>query len=163
MLRSFFAYNHDRGHDAGHKAPYARCHGTYDGDADLSTPCDECPAGTYSDVALWIAVSAITLDSTSVIALAQATERNPPPVILDKRSAEPHSGRIERLAARGGGRGGGAGAPEARKRRLDGREADRPWGAEKHRLAPPRTSISIAGSRCVSPGRQPPAAAISCP
>ena len=38
-----------------------------------------------------------------------------------------------------------------------------PWGAEKHRLAPPRTSISIAGSRCVSPGRQPPAAAISCP
>ena len=38
-----------------------------------------------------------------------------------------------------------------------------PWGAEKHRLAPPRTSISIAGSRYVSPGRRLPAAASTCP
>ena len=37
------------------------------------------------------------------------------------------------------------------------------WGAEKRRLAPPRTSISIAGSRYVPPERRLQAAAISYP
>jgi hypothetical protein len=55
-----------------------------------------------------------------------------------KQSAEPHSSRIERHAARGGGRGGGDGGAEEERRRLDGEKQIGPWGAEKHRLAPPR-------------------------
>ena len=47
----------------------------------------------------------------------------------------------------------------------EGGEREQPigfWGAEKHRVAPPRTSISILGSRYVPPARQLSAAASSC-
>eukprot|EP01043_Picozoa_sp_COSAG02_P003995 COSAG02_NODE_101_length_36804_cov_125.342951_8_plen_212_part_00 len=59
-----------------------------------------------------------------------------------KQTVSPHSGRVERPAARGGVGEGGGGALEQQLRRWRGREADRLRGAEKHRLPTNRASTS---------------------
>ena len=77
----------------------------------------------------------------------------------------PHSSRIERTPARGGDGGGGGGGGGASRHHDGGDEREQQiglWGAKKHRVAPPRTSISILGSRYVPPARQLSAAASSC-
>ena len=128
-------------------------------------------------------ISCISILS-SVVAMSVTSKRRPPrpfsprpspplhlrtaatkqlPVWVSKKTVKTHSSRIERRAARGGGAEQRRASSRGWLRVTEREKQIGPWGAEKHRLAPPRTPISNFGSRSEPPGRQPPAAASTCP
>ena len=80
-----------------------------------------------------------------------------------KPTVKTHSSRFERRAARGGGAEQRRASSWGWRRAREGEKQIGRCGAEKHRIAPPRSSIRIYGSRCVPSVRQLPAAASECP
>ena len=80
-----------------------------------------------------------------------------------KPTVKTHSSRFERRAARGGGAEQRRASSWGWRRAREGEKQIGRCGAEKHRIAPPRSSIRIYGSRCIPSVRQLPAAASSCP
>ena len=104
---------------------------------------------------------------SSVPALAPANSRNQTATRAGRQTDCQDAQQPDRTAscARRGRRAAASivqGLPGGERAREGEKQIGR-CGAEKHRIAPPRTSIRIYSSRCVPSVRQLPAAASSCP
>jgi len=110
-------------------------------------------------------VVAISVTSKRRLARPRSPRPSPPlhlrtaatkqlPVRVSKQTVKTHSSRIERRAARGGGAEQWRASSRLRLRVTEGEKQIGPCGAEKHRIAPPRTSMSISSSRCASYAQQ---------